>query len=217
VKTVNIPFVGYLDIEILKSTVPNPTFRKLIHWIDYINWKRRGKPVPPPHLYKQQVVRNYADKYGLKILVETGTFYGDMIEAMKHCFDGIYSIELSKALYEKAATRFSAEKNIEIIHGDSGLELGNLINRVNQPILFWLDGHYSGGVTARGVKDTPIYDELEQIFNNQASKYVVLIDDARCFGARADYPSIQLLSDFIKTKMHDAKIEIECDIIRITL
>ena len=56
-------------------------------------------------------------------------------------------------------------KNVELLHGDSGTELGNVMNKINQPALFWLDGHYSAGVTAKGDKDTPIYEELVCILN----------------------------------------------------
>jgi len=139
-----------------------------------------------------------------------------MVEAMKYCFDYIYSIELSKELYENAKKRFDGDRRVEIIHGDSGVELGKLLDRIDQPALFWLDGHYSAGVTARGYKDTPIYEELTHIFNTQNSEHVVIIDDARNFGNDPAYPTIKELSDFIKTKKPDAKIEVEYDSIRIT-
>ncbi len=44
-----------------------------------------------------------------------------MVEAMKNDFDQIYSIELSKELYEEAKWRFKDEKQIELIHGNSGI------------------------------------------------------------------------------------------------
>lgn len=139
-----------------------------------------------------------------------------MVEAMKCYFDRIYSIELSNELYEKAKMRFDGDRRIKIIHGDSGVALGKLLRRIDQPALFWLDGHYSGGVTAKGDKDTPIYEELNHIFSTQNSGHVVIIDDARCFGTDPAYPTIKELSDFIKTKKPDAKIEVECDSIKIT-
>ena len=64
---------------------------------ELIEWERRGKPVPPSHGVKQRTLREYSVKYGIKVLVETGTFYGEMIEAMKNVFDQLYSIELGAA------------------------------------------------------------------------------------------------------------------------
>lgn len=79
-----------------------------------------------------------------------------MVEAMRGHFDRIYSIELSEALCWNAQKRFKDYNNIEIICGDSITELEKVIQHLDQPSLFWLDGHYSAGVTAKGVKNTPV-------------------------------------------------------------
>ncbi|UTF49341.1 hypothetical protein NLA06_12320 [Desulfomicrobium sp. ZS1] len=178
-------------------------------------WERSGRPIPPPHIVKQLTIRHFAEVFGTRVLIETGTYYGDMVEAMKHYFNQIYSIELSKDLYEKAKRRFADDDNIMIIHGDSGVELEKLIAKLDEPALFWLDGHYSAGVTARGVKDTPIYEELEHIFSSPQKGHVIIIDDARCFGADPAYPSINELCEFIRPNYPNAKITVENDSIRI--
>jgi len=179
-------------------------------------WERQGRPVPPPHVVKQHVIREFADKFGTKVLVETGTCHGDMVEAMKNYFSQIYSIELSDELYDKAKRRFAGDAHIQIIYGDSGIELEKVIPILNQSALFWLDGHYSAGPTAKGVKDTPIYEELAHVFNSSQPGHVILIDDARCFEADPTYPSIDELSVFIKENKPEANINVENDIIRIT-
>lgn len=183
---------------------------------DIFKWNKKGRPSPPPHIIKQRTLISYANKYDLEILVETGTFYGTMVEAMRSSFKKIYSIELSEALFKKAQKRFDGVQNVTLIQGDSGVELGKLTAIINKPTLFWLDGHYSEGVTARGDKDTPIYEELTHIFNTNIEKYVIIIDDARCFDSDPNYPSINELSEFIKTYKPDADIEVNNDSIRIT-
>ncbi len=200
-----------------------PLYHPIRNWImkknqrrELINWEKSGKPVPPPHIIKQKALRNYARKYNLKILVETGTYFGDMVEAMKKDFEHIYSIELSKELYKKANKRFKGDKNVELVQGDSGIELKKLVKKIDEPALFWLDGHYSAGVTAKGEKDTPIYEELTHIFDAENKEHVIIIDDARCFGSDPAYPSIDEISDFIKSKRPDVSITIEDDSIRIT-
>lgn len=204
-------------IQLIKKTPIYPVLKNVRQKQEVRDWERRGKPAPPPHIIKQQAIREFAKKYGTSILVETGTFHGDMVEAMKDHFIRIYSIELSDALYEKARQRFSGDDRITIIHGNSGIELGKLIPRLNQPVLFWLDGHYSAGVTAKGDKDTPIYEELEHILGSPQKQQVIIIDDARCFGTDPAYPSIDELSEFIKARNPDAKIDVENDGIRIIL
>lgn len=86
---------------------------------------------------------------------------------------------------------------------------------LDQPALFWLDGHYSGGETAQGEKDTPIYEELDRILDAPDRDHVIIIDDARCFGRDRDYPSIQELSDFVRSRRPNVDIAVQDDSIRI--
>lgn len=186
------------------------------HKREFSEWLEKGKPVPPPHYVKQQALHTHAEKFGLKILVETGTYYGDMIEAMKTSFDRIYSVELSKQLYEDAQKRFKTDRHVELLQGDSGSEIEKIVKKLDGPALFWLDGHYSGGVTAQASKDTPIYDELSHIFDGPEFNHVIIIDDARCFGTDPAYPTIEDLTKFVKSNKPDVDIDVQDDSIRIT-
>lgn len=190
--------------------------RKLVLGFELFSWRIQGRPVWQPHLLKRQIIREYATKYSLRILVETGTFWGDMVNAMKSNFDQIYSIELSSFLNKMAVLRFKDFKTIELLQGDSGVELCNVVNRLRQPALFWLDGHYSGGITAKGIEDTPILKELRYILTSQNSGHVIIIDDARCFGQDPAYPSIETLCTYIKSINSSVDITIQDDCIRIT-
>ena len=210
--------------EVLKSLIrKTPLYYPLRNWLfrrrqkrELVDWERRGRPLPLPHLAKQGILRKYAKQYDLRILVETGTSYGEMIEAMKCFFDRIYSVEISKELFEKAKNRFKSYDHVELIHGDSGKELRNVIGRIGQPALFWLDGHYSGEGTAKGEKETPIYAELNQIFDAPDLGHVIIIDDARCFGVDPAYPTIEELKKYILSKRRNVRITVEDDSIRIT-
>ena len=175
------------------------------------NWEKNGRPMPPPHLIKQRTIRTQADRFGIHVLVETGTFHGDMLEAMKGRFKRLYSIELSEALYERAQARFKKDTHIELIQGDSAKAMGQLVGRLDEPALFWLDGHYSQGITAMGEKVTPIFEELEHIFNAGEKKHVIIIDDARCFGDDEGYPTMEELTGFINEKCPGAEITVQDD------
>lgn len=200
-----------------------PIYKSIRTWVEsqklkrkFQQWERDGKPVPPPHYVKQHAIKQYAEEYDLKVLVETGTYYGDMVEAMLTNFDRIYSVELSNELYENAKKKFKNEGKVELIHGDSGTELGNLVDNLDQPTLFWLDGHYSEGVTAKSDKISPVIEELAHIYNAGDKGHVILIDDARVFGVAPDYPSVEELSEFIQSKRGDVSLAVEDDIIRVT-
>ena len=54
-----------------------------------------------------------------------------------------------------------------------------LFQNVNEPCLFWLEGHYSVENTAKNVKEIPIMEELKQICDHPVKNPVILIDDAR--------------------------------------
>jgi hypothetical protein len=180
-------------------------------------WEQQGKPVPPPEALKRQIVHFYQKEFNAKILVETGTYYGDMIWSQRKVFDTLYSIELSETLHKKAIKRFKKEPNIYLFHGDSGNVLPEILKKLDQPAIFWLDGHYSGGETARGEKDCPIIAELTHIFSSKFN-HILLIDDARCFvneGDLIDYPTIDYLKEFILSKKPQSTIEVENDIIRV--
>ena len=128
----------------------------------------------------------------------------------------IFSIELSIELWHNAAKRFKRYPNIKIIQGNSGTILKSLIYKeIKEPTIFWLDGHYSGGITAKGDKECPIFEELEAIFSSNIRDHVILIDDARFFIGERGYPDIKNLVNYIKTQYSDHSIEVKHDIIRI--
>lgn len=183
--------------------------------IIYIKWLIKGRPVPPPDIVKEKILEKYARRYTPKIFIETGTYYGDKIYALKHLFSEIISIELDKKLYEKAKQRFKDSSNIHLIQGDSSAILPKILPNIKETILFWLDAHYSGGVTARGTKETPISSELKSIMNIHPKGNIILIDDARLFVGNNDYPSIDELILLIKRniKIIDFSYKIDNDVI----
>lgn len=163
---------------------------------------------------KHNTLRQLKNKYSLKTLVETGTYLGDTLYSLYNDFNHLYSIELSPEYYKKAKQRFNKYSKIHIIQGDSGKELFKLVPSLNEPVLFWLDGHYSGGLTAKGDKECPIYEELDAIFNS-SQNHVVVIDDARLFVGENDYPTINELKNFVSLKRPAYFFEIETDSIRL--
>lgn len=169
---------------------------------------------PPLYTYKQQTVLKYAQRYQINILIETGTYYGAMVDAVKGEFKQIYSIELGKDLCQAAKLRFRESPEIKIICGDSGIRLKNLLKKIKEPSLFWLDAHYSGGNTAFGSKSTPILDELEHILKSKIN-HIILIDDARMFGYDPAYPTIEQLCDFVYSRKPTLIVTVKDDIIRL--
>lgn len=171
--------------------------------------------IPPPPQYKQHIVREYARMYGLHTLIETGTYLGEMVEAVKEDFSRIISIELAPTLYERAVKKFLAFPHIKILFGDSSKLLPAIIREIKEPCLFWLDAHCSGGITTRGEKVTPILEELNTILGRRQCGDVLLIDDARGFTGFNDYPTVEEVIDLVHQYDSSYRTEVINDIIRI--
>jgi hypothetical protein len=181
-------------------------------------WEKTGRPIPPPNQLKHLVIEIYQKKYGSDILIETGTFLGDMVEAQRKNFRKIVSIEVAEELWKKAAIRFKRYKHISIIKGDSGIILPSIVKDLNEPAIFWLDGHYDFGITSKGEKDCPILEEIDAIFKyNNGLNHILLVDDARSFDGQGDYPTIDELTSYIKKYNDRYNVMVKDDIIRYTI
>ena len=105
--------------------------------------------------------------------------------------------------------------HIRLHLGDSASVLPALLLGLSEPALFWLDGHFCAGPSARAEVDTPIRRELDHLFALPVGRHVVLIDDARLFNGRDGYPALAELRDLIRRHRPSATCEVELDIIRI--
>lgn len=176
-------------------------------------WRQAGRPVPPPHAFKQVTIARYGQAFRLTTLVETGTYLGDTVEAQRKRFRKVVSIELSADLYRAAVARFAKRHNVTLLEGDSADLMESVVAQLEGPALFWLDGHYSAGVTAHGNLDTPIQRELEIVLGS-AANHVILVDDARCFGS-GDYPTLDAVRTLVGRLRPDWTCVVLDDIIRI--
>ena len=138
-----------------------------------------------------------------------------MVETVRATFRHVYSIELDEDLHRRAAQRFAACKDVAILQGDSGQVLPQLLANIAEPALFWLDGHYSADITAKGEKETPIMKELGNISRHPVKQHVILIDDARCFDGTHDYPTLKELEGIARQYWPDSTFEVRDDIVRI--
>jgi hypothetical protein len=179
-----------------------------------LRWIRTGCSGLAPNPIKLMVVKSYLSKYSIEEFVETGTFLGDTLGYVAESGVRCTSIELSEDLYQAACMRFEAYNNVRLVQGDSGQKIPELLGEINRPVLFWLDGHYSFGITANAGTYTPIAAELQSILDHMIKRHVILIDDARCFDGTNNYPH---LDDLLRVIREDGNYsaEVSTDIIRL--
>jgi hypothetical protein len=118
----------------------------------------------------------------IPVFVESGTYLGETTTTAAEIFSECHTIELDSALYQSSKQKLSVFSNVKCHHGDSTKVLSTLLTEISDPVFFWLDGHWSGGNTAKGSQDCPLLDELDVIMNKCRQKMVVVIDDVRLFG-----------------------------------
>lgn len=212
-------YFGQQNYRRIKRAILNTFVFDLAHqWKlrkELIEWHKNGRPNELPAVLKQAVVLEYAAKYQLQILVETGTYLGAMVSATKEQFKRIVSIELDLALYKRACKKFARYPHILLVHGDSGELLEKMLSDIREPCLFWLDAHLSSGITTMSTTETPILQELSTILHHAISDHVILIDDARCFIGANGYCTQDELRDFVRGIRPDLHVAITNDIIRI--
>lgn len=157
---------------------------------------------------RREVLREYGKLYNLHVLIETGTNDGGTPWALRDDFDRIFTIELGKKQWSDAVQMFGEFPHIECLFGDSADVLPDVLARISEPALVWLDGHHSGPGTAHGeTLSTPIREELQTLFAD-GRHHVIIVDDARIFGGGpehdmydhyADYPSLDWVEELARS------------------
>ena len=151
------------------------------------------------------------------IFLETGTYYGDTVAAIKDMYRSVISIEVDPALQQKACVRFSGDSKVQIVLGDCAKKLPEILATLLEPAVFWLDGHYSGGETGKGEIEDPILISLSQIAAHPVKGHVIFIDDARTFDGREGRPDISAVFNSIKKIDSRYIIRVQNDIIVATV
>ena len=197
-------------IQIRGKLVQNAIFRAIKNISDVYRWWRRDFAMPAPGFIKKNRLKNLAIKDG--IWIETGTFLGETTSFLSNHFTKVYSIEPDESLYKAAILTLGNKKNIELIHGLSECEMPKLLSKLTgKKINFWLDGHYSGGITHKGPFECPIMEELKSIGSKiqNIEALVIFIDDIRCFetNSRSGYPQLKNIIDWVELNKLEWHIE----------
>jgi len=124
-----------------------------------------------------------------RIIIETGTYLGHGIKSYldANYFSKIYSIELSNKYYLLNKEQFKNHTNVHMLEGDSSQVISHLITCSlldNEPTLFYLDAHFSGGDTSGEFLSNgcPLLSEIEVIASRNVVGDIIIVDDMRLMG-----------------------------------
>jgi hypothetical protein len=179
-----------------------------------LQWWLAGKPIPAPNVVKQRTVIGYQKRYRLRTFIETGTYTGEMVQALSGHVDRIVTIEVAPSLHARAVIRFAGQPSIRVLLGDSAALLPVVLASLDGPALFWLDGHYMGGESGRGTEDTPVIAEMTTLLEHGVRGHVVLIDDARLFDGTDGYPRLEAFTAWVEEARPGTRVTVDGDIIR---
>lgn len=115
------------------------------------------------------------------VFVETGTYMGETILGLSEFFELSYTVELDEVIFNNFSNLNYDRQKIKSYLGDSIIVLPEIIKLIDKNCIFFLDGHYSGSGTGKGIKDVPILEEIKSINDNYNLPSIIIIDDLRLF------------------------------------
>lgn len=116
-----------------------------------------------------------------RVFVESGTFHGKTTRWAWDRFAVVHTIELSDVLYETALEHL-APMGIRCHHGDSRDVIPTLATEIAEPVVWFLDAHWTQHPQAAGSgTPLPLGEELRAL---AARPYAdtIIVDDLASFG-----------------------------------
>lgn len=127
-------------------------------------------------------IRNTLKQEVPNVFVETGTFHAGNIPSKIGNFKEIHSIDLNPEFVQGAREKIR-DPSVTFHHGDSADVLEQLASTWQEPVVFYLDAHWSGGATAFGRDETPLLREL-RVLAQRPFNDIVFVDDMRLLGKK---------------------------------
>jgi len=126
-----------------------------------------------------------------RTFIESGTYRGDTTAFFLPHAERLITVEVDDDLFRRARARFAGEPKITVVQGDALVEIPRIVEAEAEPAMIWLDGHYSGGVTGRGVEDEPALAIIERLGKIAPAGTTIVVDDLRLFGRTDGFPRLE--------------------------
>ena len=120
------------------------------------------------------------DKYGVKLVVETGTYIGTTALWLAQHFEQVITTEVAEPFYNTARIRAEGLNNLMCIHGPGS----NTLRRMKDDYLGWIDAH---PMDATGNGYDVVIQELEAIAESGIKPCALVLHDFQVPG----HPELQ--------------------------
>lgn len=169
----------------------------------------RGLLVQPRYLHKSLLAAAIGLGTKKRYFVETGTYTGQSLYKISALFDELFTVEASPFLY-KAANQLFAVKGLENVRtflGDSRRFLQALEPQIGGSAVFFLDAHYSTGITSKDFGACPVIEEIAIILERFPNA-VIIVDDLRTMTGHHGYPTLDAV---LNSLPHTRDVQIAFD------
>lgn len=166
-----------------------------------IEESRLGILNQPLYVHKSFFAASLGLSQGKKYFVETGTFTGQSLNLISGLFEHLYTAEASPELFRASQALFEGlnRTNISGELCDSRVLLQKITPDVANESVFFLDAHYSQGLTSDEYGSCPVIDEIRIILDKSPNALIV-VDDIRTMSGKGGYPTlVQILSSLPST------------------
>jgi len=127
----------------------------------------------------QHLATELRNQLGLTRAIETGTYRGRGTRLLASVFPEVVTIEVAPQLARAAQESLADVPGVTVRQGSSRDVLPDVVDDT-KPTLYWLDGHWSGGVTGGSEDECPVLAEIAAISAGHPDD-CILVDDARLF------------------------------------
>jgi predicted O-methyltransferase YrrM len=118
--------------------------------------------------FAKQDIESLITRFGIKRVVETGSYYGWSTKVFASLVESVDSIEIEPNYLEEAKKHLEGITNVNLHLGDSVTVMNEIVSENEKNILFFLDAHWQ--------EHWPILNELE-VIKNKKLKPVICIHD----------------------------------------
>ena len=118
--------------------------------------------------FAKQDIESLITRFGIKRVVETGSYYGWSTKVFASLVESVDSIEIEPNYLEEAKKHLEGITNVNLHLGDSVAVMNEIVSENEKNILFFLDAHWQ--------EHWPILNELE-VIKNKKLKPVICIHD----------------------------------------